>query len=107
MRFNVAAMCSSDHRVAWCRSLAEQAVREKQTHTGYLEVLVNAETEERERNTIDRRIKEAYLPRVKTLDEFDYTQAPLVAAAMMRELADVVVAIRYSRIANIEWVLWH
>lgn len=69
-------------------SLAEQAVREKQTHTGYLEALLNAETEDRERNTIDRRIKEAHLPRVKTLEEFDYTQAPLVTAAKMRELAE-------------------
>ena len=69
-------------------TLAEQAVREKQTHTGYLEALLNAEMEDRERNTIDRRIKEAHLPRVKTLEEFDYTQAPLVTAAKMRELAE-------------------
>jgi len=55
-------------------------VREKQTHIGYLEALLNAETEERERNTIDRRIKEAHLPRLKTLEEFDYMQAPLVTA---------------------------
>jgi hypothetical protein len=57
-------------------TLAEQAVREKKTHTGYLEVLLTAEIEEPERNTIERRIKEAHLPRVKTLEEFDYTQAP-------------------------------
>ena len=38
-------------------TLAEQALREKKTHTGYLEVLLTAEIEERERNTIDRRIK--------------------------------------------------
>jgi DNA replication protein DnaC len=69
-------------------TLAEQAVREKKTHTGYLEVLLTtAEIEERERNTIDRRIKEAHLPRVKTLEEFDYTQAPLVTATKMRDLA--------------------
>jgi|ERR1700693_3648875 len=50
-------------------TLAEQAVREKKTHTGYLEVLLTAEIEERERNTIERRIKESHLPRVKTLEE--------------------------------------
>jgi hypothetical protein len=33
-------------------TLAEQAVREKKTHTGYLEVLLTAEIKERERNTI-------------------------------------------------------
>ena len=69
-------------------TLAEQAVREKQTHTGYLEALLIAEMEERERNTIERRIKEAHLPRVKTLEEFDYTQSPLVSAAKMQELAN-------------------
>src|SRR5438309_535759 len=69
-------------------TLAEQAVREKKTHTGYLEVLLTAEIEERERNTIGRRIKEAHLPRVKTLEEFDYTQAPLVSPAKMRDLAE-------------------
>jgi DNA replication protein DnaC len=70
------------------KPLAEQAVREKKTHLGYLEALLTAELEERERNTIDRRIKEAHLPRVKTLEEFDYNQSPLVTAAQMRELAD-------------------
>ena len=32
-----------------------------------------------------QRIKEAHLPRVKTLEEFDYTQSPMVTAAQMRE----------------------
>jgi len=29
-----------------------------------------------------------YLPRVKTLEEFDYTQSPNVTAAKMRALAE-------------------
>src|SRR3954453_5890288 len=69
-------------------AVAEQAVREKKSHIGYLEALLTAEIEERERNTIDRRIKEAHLPRVKTLEEFDYTQSPMVSAAKMLELAE-------------------
>jgi DNA replication protein DnaC len=69
-------------------AVAEQAVREKKSHIGYLEALLAAEIEERERNTIDRRIKEAHLPRVKTLEEFDYTQSPMVSAAKMLELAE-------------------
>jgi DNA replication protein DnaC len=68
-------------------TLAEQAVREKKTHLGYLEALLSAESEERERNTISRRIKEAHLPRVKTLEEFDYSQSPMISAAKMQELA--------------------
>ena len=70
------------------RTLAEQAVREKKTHLGYLETLLAVEVEEREKNTIDRRIKEARLPRLKTLEEFDFNQSPQVSAAKMRELAD-------------------
>jgi DNA replication protein DnaC len=68
--------------------VAEQAIREKKTHIGYLEALLLAEVEERERNTIERRIREAHLPRVKTLEEFDYTQSPNVTAAKMRDLAE-------------------
>lgn len=67
--------------------LAEEAVREKQTHLGYLDALLTAEIEEREKNTIARRIQEARLPRVKTLEEFDFNQSPLVTAAKMRDLA--------------------
>jgi DNA replication protein DnaC len=68
-------------------TLAEQAIREKKTHVGYLDALLTAEIEEREKNTISSRIKEARLPRVKTLEEFDFNQSPLISAAKMRELA--------------------
>jgi DNA replication protein DnaC len=69
-------------------TLAEQAIREKKSHVGYLEALLTAEIEERERNTIERRIREAHLPRMKTLEEFDFTQSPHVTAAKMRDLAE-------------------
>jgi DNA replication protein DnaC len=67
--------------------LAEQAVRERQTHIGYLEALLSAEIDERERNTVDRRIREAHLPRIKTLEEFDFAQSPKISAAQMQDLA--------------------
>ena len=68
--------------------LAEQAERERQPYLGYLEALLAAELEERERRAIDHRIKDAHLPRVKTLDEFDFRQAPMVSPTRMSELAD-------------------
>src|SRR5580765_8727781 len=71
-----------------CGPLAEQAVRERHTHLGYLEVLLAAEVDERERHTIARRVKDAHLPRDTTLDEFDFSQAPKVSATQIRELAD-------------------
>ena len=70
-----------------CARLAEQAVRHKQTHLGYLEALLGAELEERERNTVDRRIREAHLPRVKTLEDFSFEQSPQVSAVQIQELA--------------------
>ena len=43
-----------------CAQLAEQAVRERRTHLGYLEALLQAELEDREQRLIERRIREAH-----------------------------------------------
>jgi DNA replication protein DnaC len=71
-----------------CGPLAEQAVRERHTHLGYLEALLAAELDERERHTIARRVNDAHLPRVKTLDQFEFGPASPVSATQMRELAN-------------------
>ena len=68
------------------RKLAEEAVREQQTPVRYLEALLGAEIEERERRVVERRIHEAHLPRMKTLEEFDFAQAPKVPATQIRGL---------------------
>ena len=68
--------------------LAEQAVKEKQSHVSYLEVLLAAELEERQHNTVTRRVQEAHLPKVKTLEEFEFQKAPHISAAMIRKLAE-------------------
>ncbi len=68
--------------------LAEQAQRENQSHLHYLETLLAAEIEEREQSTIARRLREAHLPKVKTLEEFDFTQTPQVSASQIRVLAE-------------------
>jgi DNA replication protein DnaC len=60
-------------------SLAEQAVKENQTHIRYLEALLAVESEERDRHAIENRIRDAQLPRVKTLEEFDFTQSQIPA----------------------------
>src|SRR5882672_8843775 len=52
-------------------TLAEQAIREKKSYVGYLEALLLAEVEERERNTIERRIREAHLPQVRPAELAD------------------------------------
>ena len=71
-----------------CARLAEQAEREHHSYLGYLDALLQAELEERERNTVARRLKDAHLPRVKTLEEFDFSQAPAISPAQIRALAE-------------------
>jgi DNA replication protein DnaC len=69
-------------------SLAEQAVKENQSHIRYLEALLQVESEERDRHAIGNRTRDAQLPRMKTLEEFDFAQAPQIPAAKIRELAE-------------------
>ena len=68
--------------------VAEQAIRQKQSHLSYLEALLGAEVEERDRNAVARRIKEAHFPKVKTLEEFAFSAAPHIPAALVRNLAE-------------------
>jgi DNA replication protein DnaC len=56
--------------------LAEEAIRQKQGHLAFLEVLLRTELEERERNAIARRIREAKFPKVKLLEEFHFEEPP-------------------------------
>ena len=69
-------------------ALAEQAVKENQSHIRYLEALLAMESEERDRHAIANRIRDAQLPRMKTLEEFDFAQAPKIPAPRIRELAE-------------------
>jgi DNA replication protein DnaC len=68
--------------------MAEQAVKEKQGHLNYLEALLGAEVEDRYRNAVARRIKDAHFPKVKTLEEFKFSDAPHLPAAQIRNLAE-------------------
>ena len=68
-------------------ALAEQAIKEKQSHVRYLEALLAMECEERDRHAVANRIRDAQLPRLKTLDEFDFEKAPQIPAARIRDLA--------------------
>jgi IstB-like ATP binding protein len=50
-----------------CTPLGELAESERQPYFGYLEALLAAELVDRGQRAIERRIKDAHLPRVKTL----------------------------------------
>lgn len=69
-------------------SLSEQAVKQNHSHIQYLEALLAIECEERDRHAIANRIRDAQLPRLKALEEFDFAQAPQIPAARIRALAE-------------------
>src|ERR1700733_16262745 len=69
-------------------AMAEKAIKEKQGHLNYLEVILGMEVEERERNTVARRIKDAHFPKVKTLEDFAFSDVPHIPAAVVRNLAE-------------------
>lgn len=69
-------------------AMAEQAIREKQSHKRYLEALLAMEVEEREGHAVARRLSQSHLPRMKTLEEFQFDQAPHIPASRVRELAE-------------------
>jgi DNA replication protein DnaC len=66
--------------------VAEEAVN--RSHLCYLEALLAAEIEERERRAVSRRIVEAHFPKVKTIEEFDFEKAPQIPAGLIRKLSE-------------------
>lgn len=68
--------------------LAQEAIQQKHGHVAYLEALLAAEMEEREKNAIARRIVEAKFPKVKTLEDYRFEDMPHISAAQIRMLAE-------------------
>jgi DNA replication protein DnaC len=67
--------------------LAEIAVRERQTHLGFLAEVLTAEVDERSDRRRTRRIAEAKFPRLKRLSEFNLDVVPSIAATQLATLA--------------------
>jgi len=67
--------------------LARQCASDGVDHVRYLLRLSEQELIERERRTIERRIKEAKFPAVKSLDSFDFLALPSLNKALVLELA--------------------
>jgi DNA replication protein DnaC len=67
--------------------LARQCAAEGVDHTRYLLRLAELELIERERRMVERRIKEAKFPAVKSLDSFDFLALPSLNKALVLELA--------------------
>ena len=67
--------------------LARQCAMEGVDHTTYLLRLAELELLERERRMIERRIRQARFPAVKSLDSFDFTALPSLNKMLVLELA--------------------
>jgi DNA replication protein DnaC len=67
--------------------LARQCAAEGVDHIRYLLRLVELELIERERRTVERRIKEAKFPAVKSLDSFNFQALPSLNKPLVLELA--------------------
>ena len=67
--------------------LAQQCAAEGVDHPRYLLRLAELELIDRERRMVERRIKEARFPTVKSLDSFDFTAIPALNKTLVLELA--------------------
>jgi DNA replication protein DnaC len=67
--------------------IARQCAAEGVDYPRYLLRLVEAEIIERDRRMVDRRIKAAKFPTVKSLDSFDFAAFPDLNKALVMELA--------------------
>jgi DNA replication protein DnaC len=67
--------------------LARQCAAEGVDHVRYLLRLAELELIERERRMVERRIREARFPAVKSLDSFDFAAIPSLNKALVLELA--------------------
>jgi DNA replication protein DnaC len=67
--------------------LAREAAREEIDHTAYLLRLVELELIDRERRVVERRIRQARFPAVKSFDTFDFTAIPSLNKLLVLELA--------------------
>ena len=67
--------------------LAKQAAAEGLDHVQFLARIIELEMIDRERRTIERRIKAAKFPAVKSLDSFDFKAIPALNKMQVLELA--------------------
>jgi DNA replication protein DnaC len=67
--------------------LARQCATEGVDHTGYLLRLAELELLDRERQMVERRIRQARFPAVKSLDSFDFAALPALNKLLVLELA--------------------
>jgi DNA replication protein DnaC len=69
------------------QEMARQAEQGNQTYEGYLLVLSELESQQRDENAFKRRVSQAKFPLSKTLDQFDFSAIPSLSKATVLNLA--------------------
>ncbi len=69
------------------KEFADKSHKQKLSHIAYLHELVQAESTERQSRKVERLIKEAKLPKGKTLDGFNLSKQPSLSPGRLKELA--------------------
>ena len=67
--------------------VARECARDGVDHPRYLLRLIELELIDRERRTVERRIRAARFPAVKNFDTFDFTAIPALNKMLVLELA--------------------
>jgi DNA replication protein DnaC len=65
----------------------ERSLQQKHPHLEFLTELVDAELNERDNNRMNKRIKAARFPALKSLEEFDFDFQPKLDAKLIKSLA--------------------
>ena len=68
------------------KDFADKSEKQKLSHIAYLHELVQAESTERQIRKVERLIKDAKLPRGKTLDGFNLSKQPSLSPGRLKEL---------------------
>lgn len=79
-------LCLATMAAQWPR-LAGEARRKRQAHADFLADLVSLEVSGRQERRIQRRVKDAHFPVLKTLDGFDFAAQPEISRDTVLELA--------------------
>lgn len=75
-----------DHVLEHYRPLADQAAREQWTHDDYLARLVEGEVHQRQERNLERRLRLARFPWIKTLEQFQWTWPKKINRSQVQHL---------------------
>ena len=79
-------------------AILEAASRSQNTYLSFLNELLEAELQERQRRNVEVRMKLSHLPYRRTLSEFDFSFQPGIDERLIRELAGLTFIGRHENV---------